>query len=99
MSSIYKYFHESEMKIDNFEKALKLIKDENLVVDAEHLKIIEAAEMAYCMDFIQDLPKGLQSHIVSATFTRHGTSTASGIPWGRLPRHESGQCPPGHRRG
>ena len=44
MSSIYKYFHESEIKIDNFEKALKLIKEEKLIVDAEHLKILEAAE-------------------------------------------------------
>jgi subfamily B ATP-binding cassette protein MsbA len=31
--------------------------------DVSEEEIIEAAEMAYCMDFINELPKGLQSHI------------------------------------
>ena len=31
----------------------------------------------------------LQSHIMRPTFLCHGSSTASGIPWIRLPRDES----------
>lgn len=44
MRTNYNFFHYSEMKIDNFDMALKVIKDENLVVGVEHLEILEAAE-------------------------------------------------------
>jgi hypothetical protein len=44
MSSIYKYFHESKIKIDNFEKALKRIETEKLIISSEHLPVLEAAE-------------------------------------------------------
>lgn len=66
MGSNYKYFHESKIKIDSFEKALKLIKNENLIIDAEHLKILEAAESgdigALCdlATFFNDGTKGIQ---------------------------------------
>lgn len=49
----FEYYSPPNKKIENFSTAFCLLKNENIIIDAKYIEVIEAAELGYCTAWIE----------------------------------------------
>lgn len=51
--SNFEYYSPPNKKIENFSNAFDILKNENIIIDAKYIEVIEAAELGYCTAWIE----------------------------------------------